>query len=111
MNQNILEKLKKADYHQILGEYDIAIGLYTEILAYGDDYDTTIKKVVALIKLNNLESAIKDCDNAIFIDKKRYDGYYQRGNFYKIKDFTFFFLNKGTFYKIFFLFNLRNLQI
>lgn len=79
MNPNLLEKVKKADFHHINGEYDLAIGIYTELLAYGDDYETIVKKVSALIKLNNLESAIKDSDNAILLDKNRYEGFYYRG--------------------------------
>jgi hypothetical protein len=61
-----------------------------------ENYETLICKAAALTNLNNTESAIKSCEDAICLDRKRYEGYLRRGINHFLNNYSmqFFILKK-----------------
>ena len=80
MDNNFYLEWNKAQTSLINGLYDQAIVHYTNLITqHPKNYDLLIQRAVAFIALNNLDSAVKDCDLAIGLDSARPEGFWRRG--------------------------------
>jgi suppressor of G2 allele of SKP1 len=81
MDNKVLEGLVKADNLLILGLYEDALKAFNDVLNHTTDYTSLIKKAIVLSKLNRLDEAIAECEQAIIQDSQNYLGFYYRGQF------------------------------
>ncbi len=73
-------EVSQAHYAQIIGDFERAIQLYTQVLEkHGESYELYIAKAVALQQIHNFTSALKEAENAIVLDRTRWEGYFRRG--------------------------------
>ena len=81
MNSQQLQQYAQANYDQIIGNYESALILYNKLAAEVEVYEIHIGKSIAAGRLHQFEQALKDAENAILLDRKRWEGYYYRGLF------------------------------
>ena len=51
-----------------VGDYELAVALYTQFLVSNQTYDALVQKARALTELNNTEAALIDLTNALALD-------------------------------------------
>ncbi len=81
MEPKFLAEWSKAQTSLINGLYDQAIVHYSALISQDPkNYEILLQRAVAFTFLTNLESAVKDCDQAILLEPKRPEAFWRRGS-------------------------------
>ena len=80
MSTEFLENLAKAYHYFVLEQYNIALPRFSVLIKTSPNYNLYVSRAATLLKLHNIDEAIKDSEAALALDDTRYEAYYQRGN-------------------------------